>query len=101
MGTCSLPDAAPHTPHIDSDFHIKPHRCYPCLWSVSCQFSLQTQALWLGCVKEVRPHKEQCRKTSRLGVPVMAQWLTNPTGNHEVASSIPGLARWVRDPALP
>ena len=34
------------------------------------------------------------------GVPIMAQWLTNPTRNHEVAASIPGLARWVNDLAL-
>ena len=35
-----------------------------------------------------------------LGVPLVAQWLRNPTRNHEVAGSIPGLAQWVRDPAL-
>ena len=30
----------------------------------------------------------------------MAQWLTNLTRNHEVASSIPALAQWINDPAL-
>ena len=31
---------------------------------------------------------------------VMVQLLTNPTRNHEVSGSIPGLAQWVRDPVL-
>ena len=30
----------------------------------------------------------------------MAQWLTNPTRNHEVAGSIPGLVPWVKDLVL-
>ena len=35
------------------------------------------------------------------GVPIVAQWLTNPTRNHEVAGLVPGLAQWVNDAALP
>ena len=39
-------------------------------------------------------------KKEKRGVPVVAQWLTNQTSNHEVASSIPALSQWVKDLAL-
>ena len=40
-------------------------------------------------------------KIIEFGVPVVAQWLMNLTRNHEVAGSVPALAQWVNDPALP
>ena len=40
------------------------------------------------------------KEIALLGVPVVAQWLTNPTRSHEVAGLTPALAQWVKDPAI-
>ena len=44
---------------------------------------------------------EKNNSSPKTGVPVVVQWLTNPTRNHEVAGSIPCLAQWVKDLVLP
>ena len=62
--------------------------------------------IWLGVTEGPLdalnvPPQYSYIKTLPLGVPVVAQWLTNPTRNREVVGSIPGLARWVKDPSWP
>ena len=45
-------------------------------------------------------HMLWAQPSQKRGAPVVAQWLTNPTSNHEVANLIPGLTQWVKDSAL-
>ena len=44
---------------------------------------------------------KKTKKKKKIGVSVVLPWLTNPTRNHEVVGSVPALAQWVNDPALP
>ena len=42
--------------------------------------------------------KTKQNKTRR--IPIVVQWVTNPTTTHEDAGLIPGLAQWIKDMVL-
>ena len=58
-----------------------------------------TSSLGTSICRGCGPEKQKNKKENA-GVSVVAQWLTNPTSNCEVAGLIPGLAQWVKEPAL-
>ena len=42
--------------------------------------------------------RKVCVRRKGIGVPVVAQWVKNPTSIHEDVGWIPGLVPWVKDP---
>ena len=58
-------------------------------------------AMGAALEKAKRQKNKKTNKNLILGVPIVAQWLTNLTRNHEVVGSTPGLTQWVKDPELP
>ena len=87
---------------------------------VGRRHGLDPKLLWLWCrpaaVTPIQPlawkppcavgaalqskNKQTNKQKTQKGVPVVAQWLMNPTKNHDVAGSIPGLAQCVGDLGL-
>ena len=50
------------------------------------------------CGKIIDMNFKTCSQVD--GVPVVPQWVKNPTSIPKEVGSVPGLARWVEDPAL-
>ena len=75
----------------------RPRVVIPLCMSVSqCPLHTRTLVTW-----DQDPPLTHFVLTTSIGVPVVAQWLANPTGSYEDTGSIPGLTQWIKDLALP
>ena len=87
------------------------------MWCSRLESSVVTAAAWFAAVAQVKslawhvwPTSTCCRwdqkkfnliyKKMEREVPIMAQWVTNPSSIHENMGLVPGLAQWVKYPML-
>ena len=73
----------------------------PSLDSVQSKIQMLASGLMLKGQVMLKPQSSQNIKMTHRGVSAVAQWLTNPTSIQEDLGSIPGLAQWVKDLAMP
>ena len=78
---------------------------YPFIVKTLCKLEIEGNFLCLIKMVYQKPTTSIILNYKKLkdlpvGVPTVAQWLTNLTRNHVVVGSSPGLAKWVKDMAL-
>ena len=52
--------------------------------------------VWYDCKENKNEHK-----IIKIGIPIVVQWVENPTSIHEDVGSVAGLTQWVKNPAVP
>ena len=68
---------------------------------MGCNLEKKKDSYKVGLLQERQGVVKNNLKYKKLvGIPIVTQWVTNPTSIHDDVGSIPGLPQWVKDPPL-